>query len=275
MKKTKKRIKALAKRLNKNFRSTEMQVLPGQLAFFFLLMLVPLIALVFAISSNFNVSNSFLNRLIANELPNVFVQMIETISKGSSANINNIIFYISALILASNGTYTIIVVSNRIYHIKNRGYLYDRAKSVGILFIMVLLFLFIMIVPVLGNQIVTIISTFFHNDDIGRYIRITYKLFNLPISYFIIFWLIKIIYIMAPDAKISRKNVNYGVLFTSLSWVLFTKLYAIYIGLTANVNSLYGNISNIIILMWWIYFLSYIFVMGMALNVSKYEEKEK
>ncbi len=275
MKKTKKRIKALAKRLNKNFRSTEMQVLPGQLAFFFLLMLVPLIALVFAISSNFNVSNSFLNRLIANELPNVFVQMIETISKGSSANINNIIFYISALILASNGTYTIIVVSNRIYHIKNKGYLYDRAKSIGILFIMVLLFLFIMIVPVLGNQIVTIISTFFHNDDIGRYIRIIYKLFNLPISYFIIFWLIKIIYIMAPDAKISRKNVNYGVLFTSLSWVLFTKLYAIYIGLTANVNSLYGNISNIIILMWWIYFLSYIFVMGMALNVSKYEEKEK
>lgn len=275
MKKTKKRIKALAKRLNKNFRSTEMQVLPGQLAFFFLLMLVPLIALVFAISSNFNVSNSFLNRLIANELPNVFVQMIETISKGSSANINNIIFYISALILASNGTYTIIVVSNRIYHIKNKGYLYDRAKSVGILFIMVLLFLFIMIVPVLGNQIVTIISTFFHNDDIGRYIRIIYKLFNLPISYFIIFWLIKIIYIMAPDAKISRRNVNYGVLFTSLSWVLFTKLYAIYIGLTANVNSLYGNISNIIILMWWIYFLSYIFVMGMALNVSKYEEKEK
>jgi len=140
---------------------------------------------------------------------------------------------------------------------------------------MVLLFLFIMIVPVLGNQIVTIISTFFHNDDIGRYIRIIYKLFNLPISYFIIFWLIKIIYIMAPDAKISRRNVNYGVLFTSLSWVLFTKLYAIYIGLTANVNSLYGNISNIIILMWWIYFLSYIFVMGMALNVSKYEEKEK
>ena len=37
----------------------------------------------------------------------------------------------------------------------------------------------------------------------------------------------------------------------------------------------YGGISGVIVLMWWIYFLAYFFVLGMALNVSKYESLAK
>ena len=159
------------------------------------------------------------------------------------------------------------------YKIKNKGFLYDRLKSIGMLIIIILLFLFVMIVPILGNYITKTINTVFQND-ISKQIRSLYNFLNLPLSWIFIFYSIKLLYIVSPDARISRKNVTYGALFTSLSWLIFTKIYSIYLTSFVNFNTIYGSISNIIILMWWIYFLSYIYVMGMALNVTKYEEKE-
>ena len=268
-----KRFKALARRLKKIFKSPDIRMLPGQLAFFFLLTLIPIFALIIAISSNLNVSDHFINSLVEKQLPGEIVTIFKIVSNLNSAKMNNIIFFISALILASNGTYSLIVISNKVYKIKNKGFLYDRLKSIGMLIIIILLFLFVMIVPILGNYITKTINTVFQND-ISKQIRSLYNFLNLPLSWIFIFYSIKLLYIVSPDARISRKNVTYGALFTSLSWLIFTKIYSIYLTSFVNFNTIYGSISNIIILMWWIYFLSYIYVMGMALNVTKYEEKE-
>ena len=83
--------------------------------------------------------------------------------------------------------------------------------------------------------------------------------------------LIKILYILAPDKRIERNNVVYGSLFTSASWIIITQLYSWYIENFSNYVTFYGSISNILILMMWLYFICYIFVLGMALNVTKYE----
>ena len=45
-------------------------------------------------------------------------------------------------------------------------------------------------------------------------------------------------------------------------------IYSIYIDSFSNYNIFYGNISNILILLMWVYILSYIFVLGMAINAS-------
>lgn len=268
----KKRFKALINRLKKNIKSPEMKVLPGQLAFFFVLILIPLIALTLSICSNFNISDSFLRMLKRADFPDAIVFLIGLISNSKVAGFN-LIFYISALILASNGTYSIICVSNQIYKIKNKGYFYDRLKSVAMLLVLIVIFLFVAIVPILGHSIIKTISIAINSDAISDYVRTMYGLLNVPLSWIFIFVGIKLIYIMAPDAKIPSKKVNYGALFTSFSWVLFTKLYSLYISVSNSFNSVYGSISSVIVLMWWIYFLSYFFVMGMALNVCKYEEK--
>lgn len=268
-----KRIKALFKRLKKNIQSPDIRMLPGQLAFFFLLTIVPIFALIIATSSNLNVSDHFINSLVEKQLPLEIVTLFKLVSNLSGAKMNNIIFFISALVLASNGTYSLIVISNKVYKIKNRGFVYDRLKSIGMLFILIFLFLFVMIVPVLGNYITKTLNIILRND-LSNQVRNFYNMFNLPLSWIFIFISIKLLYIVAPDAKISRKNVNYGALFTSISWVIFTKIYSLYLNKFVSFNTIYGSISNLIVLMWWIYFLSYIYVMGMALNVSKYEEKE-
>lgn len=41
----------------------------------------------------------------------------------------------------------------------------------------------------------------------------------------------------------------------------------------ANYSKFYGNLSNLIILMIWIYWMSYIFVLGMTINNYKLNEE--
>lgn len=76
---------------------------------------------------------------------------------------------------------------------------------------------------------------------------------------------------MAPDRKIPSSYVNYGAIFTSISWVLVTTIYSYYINNFARYDVFYGGLANIVILMLWVYLLAYIFVIGIGLNYHKEE----
>ena len=78
---------------------------------------------------------------------------------------------------------------------------------------------------------------------------------------------------MAPDKKIPSQNVNGGAIFTTIGFILITSLYSYYIQEFANYSIFYGSLANIVILMLWVYLLSYVFVIGMAMNY--HEELEK
>ena len=101
------------------------------------------------------------------------------------------------------------------------------------------------------------------------------KIIRIPVTMILMFFAIKVIYHMAPDKKISKRGNNLGPLFTTVMWIIGTEIYSIYVRNFVNYNLFYGSISNIIILMIWVYFLSYIFVLGMAINATEEEEKEK
>lgn len=79
---------------------------------------------------------------------------------------------------------------------------------------------------------------------------------------------------MAPDRDIKSKTTNTGSVFTTIGWILATKIYAIYAGSFSNYNLFYGSISNILFLLMWVYILSYIFVLGMAFNASNTERDD-
>lgn len=269
------RVKTFMDRIRKNIALPEMKILPGQLAFFVILMLIPLIALILSIASNLHISDNMLKTITNSQLPDIIINFIEYVDANEGLQVNTIIFFISALILASNGPNSMIIASNQIYKIKSKGFLYDRIKSLFMLFILILLVLFVIIVPVLGNYIIQWINIIFTSNDITSYITTIYSILNLPISWFFIFVSVKLLYTLAPDERIPSRNVNYGAIFTSFGWILFTKLYSVYINVFSGYSTIYGGISGMIVLMWWIYFLMYIFVMGMALNVSKYEERKE
>ena len=138
--------------------------------------------------------------------------------------------------------------------------------------IILLLFLFILVVPILGTFLLSLIEKATGYSEIYNIVN----LFKMPFSWFVIFLFIKILYTIAPDKQIPSSHVNIGALFTSLLWILATELYLYYVGHFGRYGLYYGGLSNIAILMIWMYILSTIFVIGLAINYKEednYQEK--
>lgn len=269
----KKKLNSFWNRVLKSIRKPEMQVLPGQLAFFFVLSIIPLIALVGGIASFFSISIDTIKDLLYNSFPKDAANLLIPIITGKGLNFNMTIFFFSAFFLASNGAKSMIIASNQLYKIKNRDFIRLRIKSILMTIILVSLLVFVLLVPAFGDTIVRALSNFFHDEKLYDVIFHTYQILKYPISLFLIYFNIKLLYTLAPDQHIPSYTTTYGALFTTVTWIILTEVYSIYVDVFARYDIFYGSISNIIILLLWVYLLAYVFVFGMALNVSYMKEE--
>lgn len=251
----------------------EMLVLPGQVAYFLFLSLVPTITLIGYACTYLNVSNDLISTFIANAFGKNFSEMLVPILTDTKITPTFFITLGTGYFLASNGMSSIIVASNTIYSIKDSGFFKRRLKAIVMEMIIVLLFLFILVVPLLGNSIIDLLHYLNLDAETTSLLVNIFNFLSGPFSWFIIFLFIKTIFTLAPDKKIPSHNVNGGAIFTTIAWILITTVYSYYINNFANYSVFYGGLANIVILMIWVYLLSYSFVIGMAMNY--HEELEK
>jgi len=251
----------------------EMLILPGQVAFFLFLSVVPTITLIGYACSYLNISNDLVHNLASSVFSEDIAALIAPIVTATKITPTFFITLGVGYFVASNGMSSIIVASNTIYGIKDSGFFKRRLKAIIMELVIVALLLFVLIVPLFGDKIIELLRYFQLDAETTSYAARIIKLLDGPISWLIIFLFIKTIYTMAPDKKIPSRNVNGGAIFTTIAWIGITSLYSYYISNYANYSVFYGSLANIVILMLWVYFLSYALVIGMAMNY--HEELEK
>lgn len=249
----------------------EMKVLPGQLAFFIVLSIIPTVVLLGFICSTFKVP--FTNVIYAmNEvLPKGVSDILISYINGEGLNLSIGLSTVVGFLLASNGPHSIIITSNTLYGIPHSNYLKRRIKALILTILLLLSFIFTLIVLAFGNHIVAFILSLKVFQPISAVAYKIYFWLKWPLALFIIFFMVKMIYSIAPDSHIPSKFNTKGTIFTTLGWIFTTIIYSYYVSNIGNYNMFYGNLTNIIVLMLWIYFLSYILVFGMAINANSYK----
>lgn len=272
MKKLRKRIKLFFKNFKAALFKPEMLVLPGQLAFFFILSIVPTITLIGYGASMLNLSTDVIYNFISSAFNKGIADTL-IVTSIHAPGIKYIITIIIGYYFASNGAASIIVTSNTIYGIENTSFFKRRIKAFLMTFIIILLFIFMIIVPVMGSKITEMIAYVNMNQSVTNKILAVFNFLKGPITWFIMFIFIKLIYTMAPDKKTESRHTNKGAIFTTFGWIIATYIYGYYISHFAQYNVFYGGLANIIILMLWFYILSYILTIGIAMN-HKVEEEE-
>ncbi len=275
MKKRIGKAKNTIKEFFKNFvaviRRPDMVVLPGNLAFFFILAIIPSVSLISYLASILNLSVDFLYNFLAKSFSVDIANIILGVDIASNVGIHFFVVLILGFYMASNGADCIITASNTIYGVENKSWLKRRFKAFGLTFLIVLLLIFMLVVPVFGNTITTLFKEVNLNPNITNKIVIIFNYLKGPISWLIMFIIIRIIYALAPDKgkNYKKRVINYGALFTTVGWILSTKIYSLYVTHYAAYSVLYGSLASIVVLMIWIYVLSYIFTIGIALNTQK------
>ena len=270
MQKTKKYLKKLIKILKK----PEMSILPSNIAFNIILAIIPLLTIIVLITSYFDLSIDLITKLIKGMMPEQVSSAIIDVISGKGFDTNVGISNILAFFLASNGTYAIINASDALYKIDNKDEIKKRISSLIILIIIIMLLLFLAIVPIFGENIINLMHQAKILDVYVDEITIIFNILKWPLTLFIIYFNIKLIYTIAPSKRIKSKETTIGALFTTIMWIIATAIFKFYLAYFARYDILYGNLSTLIIMLVWCYFLSYIFVLGMAINVSKREQVE-
>lgn len=244
-----------------------MRVLPGQIAFFLVLSLIPLITVIGLIAAQFSIPIANLIAAVTENLPEEISDIIIPIlCSPGTISIYSIIF---GFYIASNGADSIIIASNMLYKLEDSDFIKRRIKALIMLVILVLLFLFMLVVLGYGNTIFELIINYFKLELPGFIYGIFY-LVKWTIGILIIFILVKMLFTFAPDYPIPSYKMNRGAFFTTIAWVIATSIYSLYVSNFANYNVFYSSLANIVVLMFWIYILSYTLVIGIAINGENY-----
>lgn len=252
----------------------EMRILPGHLAFFFVLSIIPLIALIGAITTKFSIPVVAIDEYLLSALPSSVAEILLNTATHRVLNFNIVVFFFSAFLLASNGCHSMIIVSNEIYKIKSDNMIKRRLKAISMTFVLVGIFLFLILVPICGDVIFSMLKQTAQNENFINFIYKIYQLIKYPISIVVVYYNIKLLYLLAPDKKVKNKSTTKGAIFTTIAWILATEIYTFYVGTFSKYDIFYGSISNIVILLLWIYILSYIFVFGMAINAGNFNDED-
>ena len=130
-----------------------------------------------------------------------------------------------------------------------------------------------LVVPVFGEQIINVLIYLGVNNIFVESIKVLYPILNIPLTLLVIYYLIKLIYIIAPDEKVKGRYVTKGTIFTTICFTLVTWIYSFFIKNLANYNVYYAGLSTIVVLMIWFYILAFIFVLGLGLNHRNVEEQ--
>ena len=266
MKKFKNYIKRIIKLVNRD----EMNILPGHLAFNIVLMVVPVFSLIGVLGSNLDLTR-ILSGLDAS-IPDAVMDIITSAINIKSNNFNLILFIIFSIWIASSGFRAIMSSSDILFKIKGIKGVKRYLKSFLMVLFLFILIGFIIIVPIFGDYIINLLIDIFGKSN---FLINTYHILKYPISIILMFFLIKIIYMISLSIKINSKYFNNGSWFTTISWFILTRIYSFHLNNYSSYNLYYGSLSNILILLVWVYLLSYLFIIGLALNADNYLYNEK
>jgi len=182
-----------------------------------------------------------------------------------------------AFYAASGGASSIIITSNQLYHLENTPFLKRKIKGLIMTFLLISLIVFLLLIPAFGDKIIEFIKLLSLNSAVTNTLIFIINISKGPISWLLIFFLIKIIYTLAPDKSVPSKFTTKGSLFTTVGFVISTAVYSFYVNNVAHYDILYGGLSHFIVLMIWFYILSYIVGIGIAINseeVAGWKKKE-
>lgn len=112
-----KRIKKIIKEIITAFSKPVISILPGHLSFSLVLSFIPMISLIGLIAYKLSISISALRDFFLELFPGETGSLITEFLSRDSIYIDGVLFGILAIIISSNGMYSVIRISNLLYNL--------------------------------------------------------------------------------------------------------------------------------------------------------------
>ena len=243
----------------------EMKILPGNLAFYMILSIVPIILSLLYVASWFGISLTGLLKVFSGTVPDTVMKLLEPFFH-TDLTLMSSISVIVGFVLVSNGAYSIIIGTNLMYNVHENNTLKRRIKSLFLAFIIIFVVLIMVVIMGIGNVILKALVQIEIIKGLGLDVYGYYSILKWPVAFLLLFVSLKTIYTIALDDKQPSKNMNKGALVSTILFLIVTAILSWYTTELVDYSIFYGSLASFIVLLIWIYLLSYVFRYGVELQ---------
>ncbi|HWQ77857.1 MAG TPA: YihY/virulence factor BrkB family protein [Anaerovoracaceae bacterium] len=246
------------------------QGVAAELAFFFLLSLVPVAIILGELLGVVSISMEVIRNLLAQYVsPDIAASLAPYLTYTPSGAISAA-FLIFALWAASKAQYSMMRISNYSFTghpYGGRGYFRERFRAVKTVLITIFTLAFGLLIIVYGEILLRLFSAYTEKFLHLRYVfdGIWFAL-RWPAAMALYFLMVSYNYYVLPSERLRFRKILPGSILASVGMLLATWIYAYYAAVFANYDLLYGGLASIVALLFWFYILGYIFVIGIQVN---------
>jgi membrane protein len=235
--------------------STFLAIFPGIIFLFTLIPYMPI--------DNFQMKllNLLENFMPDNAYSSVEGTIMDIVTKQRGSLLSLTFFF--AVFIASNGVLSLIRAFNSSYHsIEYRSWWTRRLISILLVFIQ-----FVLITISIGLLTVTesVYTTYF--DDY-RLLWYVFVLLRIAIILALFFFSVSFVFFMAPARKGRFRFFSPGASLATFLIVISSYGFSFFVNNFGQYNKLYGSIGTIMVVLIWIYIMSFALIIGYELNAS-------
>lgn len=253
------------------------QGVAAELAFFFLMSMLPIMIIMAEIMGVFSLSIDLVENLLGNYIAEDMIETVSQFFNYKSSGTFSILFIIFALWSASKAQFSMIRIANFTYtgENKGRGFIKERLRAMATLLTTILLLVFSLAILIYGEPILSgvayyvekILSLPFGFNELWLFLR-------WPVAVAFYFVGITFINYILPSQRLALKKIIPGSIITSGGMLVTTWVYSVYISGFSNYDLFYGGLASIVGLLMWFYILAYVIVIGIIFNAILMEEAE-
>lgn len=248
------------------FRDPYYQGVAAQLAFFMFLSILPTFILLSQVLGFFSLSLSSIENWVDINVSGEGAETIRRMLNYRPSGINSVFLAFTAVWAASRVQFAMIRVTNYTLTdgvMTGEGYVKDRLRSIKTILITVFTVAFGLVALVYGP----IIMKLAFGKVLGTQIaEAAWMALRWPLAAAMYFLMISYNYYVLPSFKVRYRDIVPGSIFASAGFLIVTYVYNVYTQMSQNYNILYGSFSNIVVLMFWFWFISWVMCLGVTLN---------
>ncbi|XVG95439.1 YihY/virulence factor BrkB family protein [Eubacteriales bacterium KG127] len=249
------------------------QGFPAQMAFYMLLSLVPMVIVLSQVLGIFDISINYMYHLIENYISGDIGDTMASLFNYKPSSANNLVLTITAAWAASKVMIPMHRLSNYTYSdgkYTSKGVIKEKIKSIIMVIIMVATLVFTLVVLVYGKIIVNATIGYVYDN---KTVDVLWTYLRWPVNIILYFMIVSINYYIMPSKKIKFREVIPGSIFCAIGMMLATIGFSIYASQIANYDIIYGSLSSIVAMMFWLFLLAQILCLGVIFNKAWADSK--
>ena len=260
------KVREFFKTLSYNFIAIDLFGLSAQIAYFLLFSLFPFLLFLLSIIPYFNIDTSVIADGLSMYLPydvaTFIMSFINDIFESKSFTLLSI-GLLTTIYSASSAINSIMNVLDNLYNGQTtRNFLRTRIYSILITVVFQIILILSLIVATIDN---TVIQSVF-----GTLILIIITLLKWLIIPVALFLLLAVIFTVGPHRKSKLRESAPGAIFSTFGFFLSTVVYQAYVSSIGQYSIKYGFIGYIIVLMFWLYIIGAVILIGGLINSTIY-----